>query len=148
MTALSEPVSAGLLLEILERERRYYEVLRSVAKDQRAALAGGRPSEVLELLEQEEAQVDRARDTSEERLVLEAGAGSPGPAEREAQAEAAMSLRLFAAENRQNLDTAKRRLEEIHLSLAALNPSEEKPSYPGAAPAPAGAGPSFLDRKA
>lgn len=147
MTASSSPVTTESLLEVLEQERRYYEVLRSLAKDQRAALYRGDIEKTAELLAQEEPQVFRAAEATETRQKLEDDRKSDGLPLIEARAETLKSLRLFALENKQNLEVAQRRLDEIHLSLGALNATEERPGYPGAAGLAAKARPSYLDRK-
>ena len=112
MTASSSPVTAEALLEVLEQERRYYEALRSLAKDQRAALYNGSMPESAELLAQEEPQVFRAAETTETRQNLESAFKGSEALLSEARASAIKSLRLFAAENKQNLKVARARLED------------------------------------
>ena len=147
LTASSSPVTAEALLEVLEQERRYYEALRALAKDQRAALYGGSMADSAGLIAKEEPQVFRAAETTESRISQEAAYQGPSAPLAEARAEAIRSLRLFSAANKQNLKIAKDRLDEIHISLGALNATEERPSYPGSASAAPAAGPSYLDRK-
>ena len=148
MTASSETLPVESLLEILERERGYYERLRELARKQREALGRGQLAQAASLLSEAEPEVQRAHQATLERMEREAATADSGdPALKSARASAATNLRLFAVENSQNLASARGRLEEIHLTLGVLGAADEKPSYPGAA-APSKPNPLLLDRRA
>lgn len=126
------PVEA--VLELLEQERNYYEVLRGIVHAERKAVGSGQIDEMEQLLRNQEGQLSQALETSQKRKILEQVSAQQRTSNSSFEVQRSKNkvrqeLEMLRLENSQNIQLTRRRLQEISLTLATLGAGESSPNY-------------------